>query len=235
MPDIIEKIQNFIIEAAIKIKRAGMRGYWDANWNKFDFIIVLVSLPVLIEPFIALEGFGAVLILRLGRLFRLFRLMIFIPNLDHIISGLSRALKASVGVFFALFLFNLIFAVGATILFGAYAPEYFGNPFLSIYSTFRVFTVEGWYEIPDLIAQNADSDLIAVAVRLYFVFVVVVGGILGLSLANAVFIDEMTMDNTKEVEDDIRKLSEDVRELKEMIAGIPGVAQGRGPGKRKRE
>ncbi len=207
----------FIIETLIKINRKGIHGYWKSNWNKFDFIIVLMSLPVFVEHFIEIQGFGVVLIFRLGRLFRLFRLLMFVPNIEHMVNGTVRALKASIGVFIALLLFNLIFAIGATILFGQIAPEYFGNPFLSIYSTFKVFTVEGWYDIPDLIAERANSDLLIVVVRSYFVIVVLVGGILGLSLANAVFVDEMTMDNTKELEDKIDKLITEMIEIKKSI------------------
>ena len=34
-----------------------------------------------------------------------------------------------------------------TFLFGNAAPQYFGNPALSVYSIFRLFTIEGWYEM----------------------------------------------------------------------------------------
>ncbi len=210
----------FILEAVIKIQQTGMRDYWQSWWNKFDFFIVLTSLPVFLEPVIGIQGFATVLVLRLGRLLRLFRLMIFIPDLNRIFSGIARALRASVGVFVALMIFNVIFAIGATILFGHHAPEHFGNPFISIYTTFKIFTVEGWYDIPDLIAQRADSDVLVVLVRLYFVIVVIIGGILGLSLANAVFVDQMTMDNTAELETRVEKLTEEVRELKGMIGAL---------------
>ena len=187
----------FIAEAGLKIHRDGWRGYWGAGWNRFDFLIVLFSLPVLLEPFIAMKGFEIVLVLRLGRLFRLFRVMQFIPNLNHLAAGIARALKASVGVLAAILIINVIFALGGTLLYGELAPEHFGNPLMSMYSTFKVFTVEGWYEIPDAIAAATDSDIMALTVRIYFVLAVVIGGLLGLSLANAVFIDEMTADNTK--------------------------------------
>ncbi len=207
----------FIIEAAIKIKQAGMRGYWHSYWNRFDFTIILFSLPVLLEPVMGIQGFATVLVLRLGRLFRLFRLMIFIPDLNRIFSGVARALRASIGVFVALMIFNVIFAIGATILFGHHAPEHFGNPFLSIYTTFKIFTLEGWYDIPDLIARRAESDVLIFLVRLYFVIVVIVGGILGLSIANAVFVDQMTLDNTAELESRVEMLTREVKELKGML------------------
>jgi voltage-gated sodium channel len=140
-----------------------------------------------------------------------------IPNIDHLTVGISRALKATVGVVLAILIVNIIFALGATILFGEFAPEHFGNPLTSIYSVFKVFTVEGWYEIPDEIAETADSDLMAVLVRIYFVVTVIIGGIIGLSLANAVFIDEMTSDNNEPLEQKIDKLALELKALRAVI------------------
>ncbi|MCP4200010.1 MAG: ion transporter [Proteobacteria bacterium] len=179
----------FIIEAALKIRRFSWSDYWESGWNRFDFIIVIISLPALLTPIIDLQAFSIILILRIGRLFRLFRLMRFIPNRVHLAAGISRALKASLGVFVALVLVNIMFSVGASLLFRDLAPEYFGSPMLSMYSFFKIFTVEGWYEIPDLLASRADSQAWAVFARVYFVLSVLIGGILGLSLANAVFVN----------------------------------------------
>ncbi|MFQ5631126.1 MAG: ion transporter [bacterium] len=205
----------FVIEAALKILASGFHGYWRVAWNKFDFIIVLVSLPSLLEPIDAISGFQMVLVLRLARLFRLFKLLRFIPHGPKIWSGVKRALQASVGVFLALMMLNLLLAMGATILFGHEAPQYFGNPMLSIYTLFKIFTVEGWHEIPDALTKETGSSLWAFAVRGYFVICVLVGGILGLSLANAVFVDEMTADNTVKVENMVERLENDIKQLHE--------------------
>ena len=51
-------------------------------------------------------------------------------------------------------------------------------------------------------------------VRGYFALSVLVGGILGLSLANAVFVDEMTADNTVKVEKMVLRLEQDIRNLR---------------------
>jgi len=62
----------FLIEALIKIRRNGWRCYWTSGWNKFDFSVVVLSMPALLGPFLDVSQFAFVLILRLGRLFRLF-------------------------------------------------------------------------------------------------------------------------------------------------------------------
>ena len=146
----------FLAEAAIKIGLERRR-YFASAWNRFDFAVVVLSLPVLLSPWIDLQAFAAVLLLRLGRLFRLFHLFHFIPNVDRMMSGVRRSLRASVGVLIALCILLFILSLGAHFLFGQFAPEHFGDPFIAIYSVFRVFTVEGWYELPDAIAQSADS------------------------------------------------------------------------------
>ena len=53
--------------------------------------------------------------------------------------------------------------------------------------------------------------------RFYFIIVVLLGGIFGMSLANAVFVDEMTSDNNSDVEDKIDNLEKQIAELKSLL------------------
>ncbi len=213
----------FLVEALVKIRDEGWGIYWANSWNKFDFLVVVVSLPALLGPFVDLSQFAFVLILRLGRLFRLFRVLRFIPNLDHLVLGVRRALRASVGVFLGLLLINLILAVMATLLFREIDPEHFGNPVTSGYSIFQVFTVEGWNEIAEELevraaeSDMANSKLLIAGTRIFFVAAVLIGGILGLSLANAVFVDEMMMDNTESLERRIDVLTDEIRRLRDDL------------------
>ena len=209
----------FLVEALLKATAGGWKSYWSSGWNRFDFCIVLVSAPVLLSPVLDVGELGVVLALRLGRLFRLFRVMRFIPNREHLYLGVKRALKASIGVFLALLIVNVVLSLGATQLFGRLAPEYFGDPALSSYSLFRVFTVEGWYEIPDVIASRAAQPVIAGLARVYFMLAVLCGGILGLALANAIFVDEMTMDNNDDLETKVDALTAEIRALRADLSG----------------
>jgi len=213
----------FLVEALTKIRRDGWGAYWSSGWNRFDFTVVVLSLPALLGPFFDVSQFAFVLILRLGRLFRLFRVLRFIPNLDHLVNGVRRALRASIGVFLALVLMNLILAVMATLLFRDLDSEHFGNPISSGYSIFQVFTVEGWNEIAENLEKRAESTnpanakLLVAGTRAFFVLAVLVGGILGLSLANAVFVDEMMMDNTEALERKVDTLTEELRRLRDDL------------------
>lgn len=210
-------IVYFVVEVLVKVRAWSMRSYFASNWNRLDFFIVILSLPFLLTPFLAVHGSGGVTVLRLLRLFRLFRMMRFIPDRDKIANGIRRSLKASLGVFMGVLLVNLILAMGATMLFGDDAPQYFGTPLKAIYSMFQIFTVEGWYEVPRAISQSTDNELWAAFARIYFVGSVFGGGILGLSLANAVFVDQMVMDNNDDVEVRINELTHEVRELRVLL------------------
>jgi len=213
----------FLVEVLIKSKRGGWAVYWASGWNRFDFTVVMLSMPAVFGPFVDLRQFAFVLILRLGRLFRLSRVLRFIPNLDRLVTGARRALRASVGVFLALLLVNLILAVIATLLFRNIDPKHFGNPFSAAYSIFQVFTVDGWNIMADGLVTSAEgrggalSLAFVFSVRLFFLVTVVVGGILGLSLANAVFVDQMMEDNNDELEAKVDQLTAEVRSLREEV------------------
>lgn len=191
----------FIIEAIIKIQTFGAKGYFKEAWNIFDFSLVLIALPslvVLVTP-IEMVSLDFLLTLRILRVFKFFRVLKFIPNIESLLNGIFRAVKSSVLILFAFLIFNFIFAVLSFSFFSEIAPEHFSNPLISFYSTFKVFTIEGWYEIPDLIAERTESVGLAVFARIYFVFLLFGGGIFGLSLINSIFVDSMMSDNNDEV------------------------------------
>ncbi|HTM20938.1 MAG TPA: ion transporter [Kofleriaceae bacterium] len=210
----------FLVEAIGKLALDGVRGYWAVHWNRFDLLVLLLSLPVLAAPRMSeAMAFVGVPVLRLTRLFRLFRLLRFIPEHDRLGAGVVRALKASVGVFLAIMLVNFILAMGAQVLFSEKSPEHFGDPARACYSMFRIFTVEGWNTIPDDIAASSSAAWATVA-HVYFGFALLVGGILGLSLGNAVFVDQMVADNHDQVESDVQLLRAEVRALHEDLRAL---------------
>jgi len=220
----------FLIEAIVKLNEYGVKGYFSEGWNIFDFFIVVVSLPALLIffPSVVMPTSTSFLkILRLGRMIRLFRLMTFIPRMNVIMNGLGRALKASVFVMIALIFFNFILALFTCHFFGHRVPELFQDPLITMYYIFQMFTVEGWNEIPATVAaaftdEGAEPSMFSPAVmagltRLYFIVVVTLGGIFGMSLANAVFVDEMTSDNNNALEDKLDSMERQIAELKSML------------------
>ena len=203
----------FLFEAVVKIHVNGFSKYWSDGWNRFDFIIVLLALPACINVFgEVFPGTNILLSLRTIRAFKSFRLLKFIPNIDGLLNGIKLAFKASYIVAIGLIVLLLVFSIVTTFLFGNIAPQYFGNPALSVYSIFRLFTIEGWYEMPEAIAINGGTTM-AVFARIYFSILLFLGGIIGMSLVNSIFVDAMAADNNDEV---LEKLSQLERKLDNM-------------------
>ncbi|MEQ9592133.1 MAG: ion transporter [Cyclobacteriaceae bacterium] len=206
----------FIAEMVVKIRVYGVRGYFRSNWNKFDFLLITLSIPALIYFVFDLDvvGVSYLLIFRVMRVFKSFRFLKFVPGMDHLINGVQRALKASVIVLVGFAVYIFIVGILSFYLFRVNAPEYFGNPLTSLYSIFKIFTVEGWFEIPEKVTIGLSSTA-SFFTYFYFIFILLTGGIFGLSLVNSIFVDAMVSDNTDELELKIDMLD---RKLDELIA-----------------
>jgi len=204
----------FIIELIIKWKEYGFKGYLNSNWNKVDFILILLSIPALVTFIFNLNivDFSFLLVFRIMRVFKAFRFFKFIPNVGDLVSGVQRALKASIFVFLGFVIYIFIIGVLSFYLFQNSGSEYFENPMISLYSTFKIFTVEGWFEIPEQIISGYSKTGIFFT-YLYFIFVVLTGGIFGFSIVNSIFVDSMVSDNNDELERKIDKLDSQITEL----------------------
>ena len=203
----------FLFEAVVKIHARGFLGYWSDGWNKFDFILVLLALPSCFNILGSVFPASSVLLsLRTMRAFKSFRLLQFVPNIDSLLNGVRMAIKASFIVAIGLIVLLLVFSIITSFLFGSYAPQFFGNPALSVYSIFRLFTIEGWYEMPEAIASNGGITM-AVFAKIYFSILLFLGGIIGMSLVNSIFVDAMVADNNDEV---LRKLEQIEKKISKM-------------------
>ncbi len=209
----------FLVEVTVKLSVLKPKAYFASAWNRFDFFIIMGSLPVLFLALFDLPDTTLLVLLRLFRLVRLVRFLRFVPNIEQVVSGLGRALKSSVLVLAALVFLNLMVAIVTCHFYAEAAPQYFGNPLVSIYSIFQMFTLEGWNEIPAAITDQSDSPFTVGMTRFYFSVVVVLGGIFGIGLANAVFVDEMTMDNNQALEQKVDALTEEIRALRRQLEG----------------
>ncbi len=198
----------FLAEAVVKISRMGWRAYWRKSWNRFDFIVLVIALPSLANLFIPDSMVtSSVLALRAMRLLKAFRMVRFIPNIEKLLKGLKLAFRASLLVFVAFVVLLIVSSILTSTIFGKVAPDYFGNPGISLYSIFRLFSVEGWYELPDAIASNASRSW-GVFARCYFSILMFLGGIIGLSLINSIFVDSMAEDNNDKVLERLKRIED---------------------------
>jgi voltage-gated sodium channel len=204
----------FIFELIVKFREFGLIGYFSSNWNKLDFILILLSIPALITFIFNLNlvDFSFLLVFRVLRVFKAFRFFKFIPNVGELVAGVQRALKASVFIFIGFIIYIFIIGILSFYLFQNSNSEYFKDPMISLYSTFKIFTIEGWFEIPEQIIGNY-SKVSSFFTYFYFIFVVLTGGVFGLSLVNSIFVDSMVSDNNDEIEKKIDNLDAKVSEI----------------------
>ena len=205
----------FVIEMIIKIKTFSFKEYWKDNWNRFDFIIVCISTPAILTIFFdagILSNLYVLLTLRLLRVFRLFRAFHLFPNINKIAEGLSRALNQSKAILLGFIVIIIISGLINCCLFKNIAPKYFATPLDSIYTVFRIFTVEGWYDIPDTIAATT-TPFIGKISRLYFCLLLCCGGIIGMSFVNSVFVDAMVEDNNDDIKEQLNRIEKKLEEL----------------------
>ncbi len=204
----------FVFELSKNIKQQGFSNFWQSAWNRFDFVLVALALPSLLYWFgreTGNQGLDFLLIFRTARVFKFMRFFRFIPGVQSLLAGINRALKASVLVIVTFLIYNFIVAIIACSLFQDLSPEYFGNPLSALYSTFKIFTVEGWYEIPESMMANGNLTIFQeVGIKFFFIVILLTGGIFGLSLVNSVFVDAMVMDNNDELEVKVDELNKKI-------------------------
>lgn len=216
----------FIIELIVKISHFGFRGYLASNWDKLDFILITLSVPALLSWLFDLPatGLSFFLIFRVLRVFKSFRFIQFVPGINHLIIGVIRALKTSLIVLLGLIVYIFIVGIISSYLYRDLCPEFFGDPILSFYSILKVFLMSGWQEIPELIEERA-SLAISILSKIYFVLVLITGGVFGLSLVNSIFVDAMLSQNTedlsKKIDDLDNRMSSIDEKLKSLINQSP--------------
>jgi voltage-gated sodium channel len=216
----------FIVEMSVKAIHFGWKEYLKSGWNKFDFLLIILSIPSLVVHIIPdsndFINISYLLVFRVFRVFKFFRFVQFFPQVEHIFRSAKMALRSSFMVLLGFFVVIFIMAILSTFFFQGMAPNLFGDPLTSYYSTFQVFTVEGWNAIPDALikeaAENGKSFLPwqIFFIRIYFIALFIMGGIFGLSIVNSIFVDAMISDH-----DETEKQFEDVEiKLKELNSKI---------------
>lgn len=205
----------FTMEMITKHVEYGVKGYWSSGWNRLDGILVILSIPSVIALFLPehLMDLSFLMVLRLLRTLRFLRVLHFFPNFDQIAKGFKLAVKQSYGILLCFLVLIIVFGLVNCSLFKDVAPAYFATPLDSIYSVFRICTIEGWYDIPDTIAA-ATSPAIGRIVRFYFCLLLAFGGIIGMSFINSVFVDAMVADNNDDV---LKKLDDLEKKIDELL------------------
>lgn len=211
----------FVIEIFVKIMGLTWKGYWSDSWNWFDFGVTMIAAGAFLQSMFLTEDstLGAIFTLRVFRGFRFFRFLRFIPpkSLKSIVKGCRRAVTSTSVIVLAFLIIAFIWSIITCNLFSSVAPQYFGDPLTSFYSIFRLFTIEGWYDIPDAVAAG-QPEWYQTVVKLFFSVLLFLGGIIGMSFINSIIVDAMASDNNDKVLKRVKRLEEKINKLLEMQA-----------------
>jgi len=131
----------FVMEISIRMAAEDrLRNFFKKGWNIFDFIIVVVSL-------IPLDDSEYALVARMLRLFRVMRLISFIPELRVLVSALISALPRMGYVALLMFIIFYLYAVIGNMLYAELNPVLWGDLGISLLTLFRVATFEDWTDV----------------------------------------------------------------------------------------
>ncbi len=182
-------------------------------WRTFDFIIVGIAV---------MPASGTFSVLRALRVLRVLRLVSLVPSMRGVISALLTALPGMASIIGLLSLVLYVSAVLATNLFGALAPEFFGNLGASLFTLFQIMTVEGWPDIARSVMAKSPYAW------MFFVTYLLIATFMVLNLFIAVVVNAMqsqvTEDLKGEGETQTRLIVEELRALRQEIEALRGAS-----------
>ena len=85
----------FVIEMLLKMKAWGIVGYWTKGWDRAGGVLVILSLPSLFTPIAENMGWNTsvLLIFRILRVMKFFRVMKVFPNFEEIMKNFGIAMR----------------------------------------------------------------------------------------------------------------------------------------------
>ncbi|WP_296833241.1 ion transporter [Thiomicrospira sp.] len=131
----------FLLE--ILVRMAAERRFWDffkKGWNIFDFTIVVVSL-------IPINDSEYALLARMLRLFRVLRLISFIPEMRVLVNALLIAIPRIGYVALLMFVIFYLYAVVGSFIFAPINEFLWGDLGAALLTLFRVATFEDWTDV----------------------------------------------------------------------------------------
>jgi len=134
-------IVYFVVEILTRMAvEKPLRNFFKSGWNIFDAFIVAVSVIPLDESEYALLG-------RLLRLFRMMRLIVFLPELRRLIESLLHAVPRVFYVLLLMFIVFYIYGAFGSLIFADLNPMLWGNIGAAMLTLFRVATLEDWTDV----------------------------------------------------------------------------------------
>ncbi|MGI9298098.1 MAG: ion transporter [Gammaproteobacteria bacterium] len=130
----------FVAEIAVRYFADGGRAFWRRGWNIFDFVVVAASL-------IPVDESEYALLARLLRLFRVMRLIFFVPQLRLMVEALLAAMPRMSYVALMMFVIFYIYGAAGNLFFAEINGVLWGDVGVSMLTLFRVATLEDWTDV----------------------------------------------------------------------------------------
>jgi len=203
----------FLFELVIRfIAEENKKRFFHKAWNVFDTLIVVVSLIPIEDSELALIG-------RLIRIFRVMRMVSFVPELRLLLNSLLRALPQLGYVVLLMFIIFYIYAAIGSSFFAVINPVLWGDISISMLTLFRVMTFEDW---TDVMYEVMDVHSLSWMYFLSFIFLTTFA-FLNMVIGIVVNVLEDEHSKEKEAQDKvdgkltIDDLSAQIEELKKLI------------------
>jgi len=194
----------FLVEIIIRIiAERDIVKFFKQGWNVFDFLVVAVSL-------IPVDNSETVLLARLIRIFRLMRLISFVPQFRILIEALIQSIPRVGYVLLFMFVVFYIYAAIGSLYFSEIDPLRWGNIALAMLTLFQTATLEGW---PDLLYQAFEVYPWS---WLFFVSFIIINSLIFMNMIIGVIIDVISRNNDDEAPENIKLLEEINSKLDEL-------------------
>ena len=175
----------FLFEIIIRMMvEPQFKNFFKRGWNVFDTIIVTVSL-------IPIDDSETVLLARLLRIFRVLRLISFVPELRMLVGALLKAIPRMGYVVLLMFVIFYMYGAVGSMFFNTVDPDLWGNISVAMITMFRVVTFDNWSEV-----MYAVMDVYSLA-WIYFLSFIFLNAFVFLNMMIGVVIDVFSQEHEK--------------------------------------
>ena len=175
----------FLFEIIIRMMvEPQFKNFFKRGWNVFDTIIVTVSL-------IPIDDSETVLLARLLRIFRVLRLISFVPELRMLVGALLKAIPRMGYVVLLMFVIFYMYGAVGSMFFNTVDPDLWGNISVAMITMFRVVTFDNWSEV-----MYAVMDVYPFA-WVYFLSFIFLNAFVFLNMMIGVVIDVFSQEHEK--------------------------------------
>jgi voltage-gated sodium channel len=200
----------FLFEIGIRFAAEESKAnFFRSAWNIFDTLIVIVSL-------IPIEDTEMVLVARLVRVFRVMRMISFIPELRLLLNSLLIALPRLGYVMLLMFIIFYIYAAVGSLFFESINSFLWGDIARAMLTLFRVMTFEDWTDVMYEVMEVYPWSWV------YFVSFIFLTAFAFLNMVIGIVVNVLEEEHQREVENDpnqvsLSDLKVEIESLKRLI------------------